>query len=225
MLVVEVGNELVTIDPHFVQVPLPVVQTDSGRCQQTTKKLRLICVIPYKALPVMPRLAICEQFAPFEYSDIEHVAVDRGTELGWMLQIASAILRDEANAVVGNVANAVAAQQRKLPYEPWIERRLRHGIALFLSVGTYRSVDVTLVRLIWIRSPIPATKAVLPQIGNLCVDHFLFLPALFSIKQLASVALRLVVLQIGPGSAFVGICLVRLVVSRLDMLGHHFFFR
>ncbi|CAN7782438.1 hypothetical protein LJR296_008111 [Cupriavidus necator] len=121
VLVVEVSNELVTIDAHFVQVPLPVVKINSGRFQQTSKKLPLICVISNKAFPVMPRLAICEQLAPFEYSDIQHVAVDRGTELRRMLQAASAILSDETDAVISNVANTVTTQQREFPYEPWFE--------------------------------------------------------------------------------------------------------
>ncbi|AVA38264.1 hypothetical protein C3Z06_32175 (plasmid) [Cupriavidus metallidurans] len=121
VLIIEVCNELVTIDAHLIQVPLPSFNIDSGRRQKACKKLLLICVIPHKALPVMPRLAICEQLTPFEYSDIQHVAVDRCTELRWLLQTASAIFGDKTNAVIGNVANTVTTQQREFPYEPWIE--------------------------------------------------------------------------------------------------------
>lgn len=105
------GDELVTVDPHRVQVVSPTGLFCARMAKQRIEEPLLLGFVSNDALPVMESFAIGKQLAPLEDGDIEHVTVDRCTKLRALLQIAGTILIDEANAVVRDVSYAVAAEQ------------------------------------------------------------------------------------------------------------------
>ncbi len=59
-------NELITIDPHSIQVPHPFAKVHSGVAKQFGEEALLLGIVPDNPLPVVSGISIREQLAPFE---------------------------------------------------------------------------------------------------------------------------------------------------------------
>jgi hypothetical protein len=105
-----VRNELVAIDPKFVEVPTPGGFIGVEDIKQVRKKLTLFQIEPHKFGPVMVSLSVGKEFAPLQNRYIYHVTVDSRTELSRLLEPTDAVFVDVPNPVVRYVSREVTAQ-------------------------------------------------------------------------------------------------------------------